>query len=275
MAYRLPAMPMTDPSSASPSATPVRRRLSDAECAALIERYTPLVTAIARSLMRRLPANVEADDLLQDGFVGLLVCLIQATAEQTGQRYNAYLSLRIRGAMLDGLRDNDHGSRQVRRDMRRVEEAINRLSHQLGRMPTEGEVAVRLAMSLADYRLLLQRADSYTLLSLDDFNEADAGRDFLEFCASTSANPLAALERKLLQRTLLRALSELTEREEQVMRAYYADNLTMRQIADSLAVTEGRISQIHTQAIAKLRAALLRDEARPALIAPRWRNPAS
>lgn len=254
-----------------------RRRLSDSECGAIIERYTPLVGAIARSLLRRLPSNVEVDDLMQDGFVGLLVCLIQAASQQSGKHYDAYLSQRIRGAMLDGLRENDPGSRQVRHDMRRVEVAINRLCQQFGRMPHEGEVAQALGMALDDYQRLLQRADSYTLFSLDDFSETqpdtemDPARDFLEFCAATSANPFAALERKQVQRTLLRALSELSEREEQVMRAYYSDDLTMRQIATRLGLTEGRISQIHTQAIAKLRAAVLRDEAHPGLLAPRWR----
>jgi RNA polymerase sigma factor for flagellar operon FliA len=249
------------------------RRLSDAECAQLITQYTPLVSAIARSLLRKLPSNIEADDLIQDGFVGLLVAIIQSTTTHAGQAYRAYLSQRIRGAMLDGLRENDPGTRKVRAAMRQVEIAINRLSHRFGRMPTEGEIAVALEMPLEKYQSLLQEAYGYTLLSLEDFDDAAADQDFIEWCANTSSNPLAALERKLVQHALLKAISDLSDRETQVMTAYYTNGMNMRAIAALLGVTEGRISQIHAQSIAKLRAALLGDGSRAPLITPRWRLP--
>ncbi|GAB1393667.1 RNA polymerase sigma factor FliA [Rhodocyclaceae bacterium] len=254
------------------TAAPKRKRLSDAECERLVLQHTPLVSAIARSLLRRLPANIEADDLIQDGMVGLLVAIIQSTTAQAGKSYDAYLSQRIRGAMLDGLRENDPGSRKVRKEMRQVEVAITQLSHRLGRMPLEGEVAEALGMPLDTYQSLLQQADGYTLFSLEDFDEVQQERDFISWCASTNANPVAALERKIVQRTLLLALSELTEREEAVMQAYYSDDRTMREIGVLLGVTEGRVSQIHTQAIAKLRAAILGDNTQPSLLKPRWRT---
>jgi len=250
---------------------PKRNRLSDAECERLIAQHTPLVSAIARSLLRRLPANVEADDLIQDGMIGLLVAIIQSTTSQAGKSYNAYLSQRIRGAMLDGLRENDPGSRKVRKEMRRVEVAITQLCHRLGRMPQEGEVAEALGIALDAYQTLLQQADGYTLFSLDDFDEVQQERDFISWCANTNANPVAALERKIVQRTLLLALSELTEREETVMQAYYSDDRTMREIGNLLGVTEGRVSQIHAQAIAKLRAVVLGDDTHASLLKPRWR----
>lgn len=233
--------------------------------------HTPLVSAIARSLLRKLPASVELDDLLQDGFVGLLVAVIQATTVQAGKRYEAYLTQRIRGAMLDGLRRNDPGSRKVRQQMRQVEIAISQLSQRLGRMPLESEVAAAMAMTLRDYQLLLQEADGYTLLSLEDFTDAEAEQDFVEWCASTNSNPLAVLERKAVQRALLQAISTLSEREEQLMNLYYIENKTMQQIAAVLTVTEGRVSQIHTQIIAKLRAVVLGDSAQASLLQPRWR----
>ncbi len=251
--------------------TPKRKRLSDEECERLIAQHTPLVSAIAHSLLRRLPANVEADDLIQDGMVGLLVTIIQSTASQAGKSYNAYLSQRIRGAMIDGLRENDPGSRKVRHEMRRVEVAITQLCHRLGRMPMESEVAEALDMALDDYQSLLQQADGYTLFSLEDFDEVQQERDFISWCASTNSNPVAALERKIVQRTLLLALSELTEREEIVMQAYYSDDRTMREIGAILGVTEARVSQIRTQAIAKLRAAVLGDDTHASLLKPRWR----
>ena len=251
---------------------PQNRRLSEAECERLVAQHAPLVAAIARSMARRLPANIDADDLIQDGMVGLLVAIIQSNTLQAGQSYNAYLSHRIRGAMLDGIRENDHGSRAVRKDMRRVEIAINKLSHELGRMPREGEVAKALGMSLDAYQTLLQQADGYTLFSLDDFDEVQLERSFISWCVSTDANPLAALERKSVQCTLLQALSELTEREEDVMRAYYSDQRTMREISALLGITVGRVSQLHAQAIARLRAVVLGEGAQSSLLRPRWRS---
>lgn len=248
-----------------------RRRLSEEESERLIAQYTPLVGAIARSLLRKLPANVEADDLIQDGFVGLLVAIIQSTTAHAGKSYGAYLSQRIRGAMIDGLREADPGTRRVRHEMRRVEVAINQLSNRLGRMPHEGEVAEAMGMALADYQRLLQQADGYTLFSLDDFDDVSPDRDFMEWCAITSGNPLAALERRLVQRTLLLAISDLSEREEQVMKGYYVEGKTMREIGGSIGLSEGRVSQIHTQVIAKLRAAVLGDGSAPSMLAPRWR----
>jgi RNA polymerase sigma factor FliA len=266
--YDVPMRETTGTSAAAPAPHP---RLSEAECERLIAQHTPLVSAIARSLLRRLPPHIEADDLMQDGFVGLLVAVLQATTAHAGHHYHSYLAQRIRGAMLDGLRENDPASRSVRRRMREVEVAIHRLGHRLGRLPHEGEVAEALDMPLADYQHLLQQADGYTLFSLEDFDDANADRDFMEWCAATNSNPLAALERKVVQRTLLRALSSLGEREEAVMKAYYVDGLNMREIGARLQITESRVSQIHTQAIARLRAAVLGDEACPSPLAPRWR----
>lgn len=237
----------------------------------MVAQHTPLVSAIARSLLRRLPANIEVDDLIQDGMVGLLVAIIQSTTSQAGKSYNVYLSQRIRGAMLDGLRENDPGSRKVRQNMRRVEVTITQLCHRFGRMPLESEVAEALGMALDSYQSLLQQADGYTLFSLEDFDEVQQERDFISWCASTNSNPVAALERKAVQRTLLLALNQLTEREAAVMQAYYSDEQTMKEIAIALGITEGRISQIHTQAIAKLRAAVLGDNSTPSPLKPRWR----
>lgn len=248
-----------------------RRRLSDAECERLVTEHTPLVSAIARSLLRKLPPSVELDDLIQDGFIGLMVAIIQSTTAHAGRHYQVYISQRIKGAMLDGLRENDPGSRRVRREMRRVEQAIHQLGHRLGRAPHEEEVASALEMPLAAYQHLLQQADGYMLFSLEDFDDADPGKDFLAWCATTSSSPLAALERKMVQRSLLLAISDLNQREEEVMRCYYVEGMNMKAIGAQLEITESRVSQIHAQAIAKLRAAVLGDAAKPSPLTPRWR----
>jgi RNA polymerase sigma factor for flagellar operon FliA len=249
-----------------------RKRLSAEESDALIERYAPLVRSIAQSLLRRLPASVELDELMQDGYIGLLGALIHSTRTAADGHYQSYLAQRVRGAMLDGLRENDPGSRRVRKEMRRVELAIRGLSNTLGHRPTEGEVAEALNMPLADYQHLLQEAHGYTLLSLEDFDEMGGDRDFLGWCANTNSDPLAALQRRALQRTLLMAISELGEREEEILNAYYVEGLTMRVIAERVGLSEGRISQIHTQAIANLRAVVIdAEEPAKSLLAPRWR----
>ena len=248
-----------------------RPKLTEQESERLIVENMSLVKAIAQSLVRKLPSSVELDDLVQDGYIGLLGAILQTTKERESSHFHNYISQRVRGAMLDGLRELDPGTRSVRRAMRRVEQAIHQLGHQLGRSPNENEVAQALAMPLADYQRLLQEAHGYTFLSIEDFNDSESPADFLEWCMVTQSNPLAALERKALQRQLLIAISDLSAREDEVMSLRYVDDLTMKNIGERLGLSEGRISQIHTQAIAKLRAAVIAGEERPSLLRPRLR----
>lgn len=250
-----------------------RRKLTESESERLVVEHAPLVKAIAQSLLRRLPSSVALDDLMQDGYIGLLGALLQATKQSVAGQFEKYLAQRVRGAMLDGLRQSDPGTRAVRRDMRRVEQAIHELGHTLGRSPGEDEVARALAMPLADYQRLLQEAHGYTVFSIEDFDDGESTVDFIEWCVVTQSDPLAALERRALQRKLLMAISELSAREEQVMLLLYVSDLTMRGAGEHLALSEGRISQIHSQAIAKLRAAVIGLEERPSLLALRRRPP--
>lgn len=257
-----------------------RTRLSSEECEALIERYSPLVKAIAQSLLRRLPPSVELDELMQEGYLGLMGGLFQATRMQAEGQYRSYLAQRVRGAMLDGLRAADHGSRRTRKRMREVEQAIHELRHGLGREPLESEVAAKLGIALADYQHLLQQAHEYRLLSLEDFagdeggSEAETERTsgFVEWCAATGSDPFAALQRRQVQRRLLQALSGLAENENAVLQGYYVEELTMREIGERLRLTEGRISQIHAQAIARLRADLFGADTSPSPLKPRKRT---
>jgi RNA polymerase sigma factor for flagellar operon FliA len=248
-----------------------RRKLSEEESERLVVQYAPLVKAIAQSLLRKLPPSVQLDELMQDGYIGLMGALLHATMENAGGQFQSYLSQRVRGAMLDGLRENDPGTRKVRREMRRVEQAIHALGHELGRSPSETEVATRLEMPLENYQQLLQQAHGYSLFSLDDFEDIDDSKHFIDWCASTNSDPLAALERKVLQRQLLMAISELAEREADILSAYYVQGLTMRHIGTALDISEGRVSQLHAQAIAKLRAVVIGNEEKSRLLTPRWR----
>lgn len=248
-----------------------RRKLTESESERLVREHAPLVKAIAQSLLRRLPSSVALDDLMQDGYIGLLGALLQSTKERAVGQFQKYLSQRVRGAMLDGLRQNDPGTRAVRRAMRRVEHAIHQLGHSLGRSPSEQEVAGALDMPLADYQRLLQEAHGYSVFSIADFDDGDSTEDFLEWCLVTQSDPVAALERQVLQRKLLIAISDLSAREEEVMVLLYVGDLTMRNIGERLELSEGRVSQIHAQTIAKLRAAVIGVEERPSLLVPRRR----
>jgi RNA polymerase sigma factor for flagellar operon FliA len=244
----------------------------DDERERLILEHAPLVRAIAESLMRRLPSSVAIDDLLQDGFIGLMDAVLRNTKDNAGQRYRSYLSLRVRGAMLDGLRQNDPGSRSVRRAMRRVERAIHELGHANGRLPGEVEVARALAMPLEDYQRLLQEAHGYSVFSIEDFDDRNSTHEFLEWCAVTQSDPVAALERRELQGQLLIAISGLSVRENQVMTLLYVKGLPMRSVGERLSLSEGRISQIHAHAIARLRAICLGGGEGSPLLAPRRRR---
>ena len=229
--------------------------LSDKELARHVREHTPMVEALARNLVRKLPANVERDDLVQDGQVALINAILTTSKKITAEHFKKYIGLRVQGAMLDGLRVMDHGSRQLRKDMRAVELAIQRLGHELCRIPLENEVAVALGMPLRKYQRMLQEASDYTLISLDDIMESN-GPPLLPV-AGLESDPLQVLERVALKESLSKALDALSAQSSEVLRLYYVDDLKMHEVGKHMHVTEARVSQIHAQAIAELRARLV------------------
>lgn len=243
--------------------------MAEPENRRLVDELSPMVRQIAYGMAKDLPRSVQANDLVQDGMLGLMDAILRANKEMTAQQFRSFAAKRIRGAVLDGLRAIDWGTRRVRRTMRQVEIATQKLSHQLGRAPTEGEVAEALSMPLAAYQRTLQEAHGYSLISLDDLEGRVEAGDYLEYCVSTNANPLVVLERTAFQETLALALGALPGQEKMVMAHYYEAGRTMREIAELLGVTEGRICQIHAQAIARLRVAVVGGEERSPLLAPR------
>ncbi len=222
----------------------------------LIAQYAPLVKRLAFHLMAKLPASVQVDDLIQNGMIGLLDA-IQRFEDGLGAQFETYAVQRVRGAMLDGLRENDWLPRGVRREMRRVESAIQQLEHQLGRQPSEQELATALDMALADYQKLLGDARGHQLVHLEDLG--DGGEEgYLERHASgPSQDPLAVLEEASVRNALVVAIAALPEREKMVMALYYEQDLNLREIGAVMSVTESRVCQLHTQAVARLRAAVV------------------
>jgi RNA polymerase sigma factor for flagellar operon FliA len=225
----------------------------------LVQQYAPLVKRIAHHLMARLPANVQLEDLVQNGMIGLLDAFARYE-EGLGAQFETYASQRIRGAMLDGLRENDWLPRSLRREMRRVENSLQQLEQQYGRPPSEGELAENLGMSLGDYQKLLQEARGHRILYLDDFTDEE-GEDFLaRNLGSSDDDPIVRLEDKNLRQHLVRAIESLPEREKLLMALYYEEELNLKEIGEIMGVSESRVCQLHSQAVSRIRSRLFGNE---------------
>jgi RNA polymerase sigma factor FliA len=218
----------------------------------LVKSLVPLVRKVAHHLMARLPPSVQVDDLIQNGMIGLLDA-IGRYETGFGAQFETYATQRVRGAMLDGLRESDWLPRSVRREMRRIEEMISRLEQAQGRPPIESELAAALGMALPEYQKALQDARGHQLFYFEDF--VDAGEeDFLErHFVDDGSDPLQLLEDASVRETLVRGIDELPEREKLVMALYYEQDLNLREIGEVMGVTESRVCQLHSQAVARLR----------------------
>ena len=219
-----------------------------------VKSLAPLVNRMARHIAAGVPSSVEVGDLVQCGMIGLWDAAKRY--ENEGAEFETYATHRIRYAMLDMLRDADALPRSVRRNLRSVEATISRLEQKHGRAPTEAEIAKAMNMKLADYQRLLQDGRGYQMLSYEDFT-ADEDDSFLDrYAVDHQADPLHVLEDLSLRETLIAAIDNLPAREKAVMGMYYEQELTLKQIGEVLGVTESRVSQIHTQAVARLRVGL-------------------
>ncbi len=220
-----------------------------------VEKFAPLVKRIAYHLMTRLPASVQVDDLIQAGLIGLLDAADHYDGSQ-GAQFETYAVQRIRGAMLDELRQADWLPRTVRKNLRQIEAAISKLEQQLGRAPTESELARELNVSLADYQQMLLDARGHQLIYYEDLMDTE-GSDFFErHHATDDDNPLHILEDRGFRQMLVEAIKGLPERERQLMAMYYEQELNLREIGEVLGVSESRVCQLHSQAVARLRAKL-------------------
>jgi RNA polymerase sigma factor for flagellar operon FliA len=222
----------------------------------LVQRYVPLVKRIAYHLMARLPANVLFDDLVQNGMLGLLDAF-DRFEEGFGAQFETYATQRVRGAMLDGLRESDWLPRNLRRELRRIESAINELEHANGRVPSERELAEALGMTLAEYQKTLLEARGHQLVYFEDFS-GEGDEDFLErHFTDNDADPLNILEDRNFKNLMVQAIEKLPEREKLMMALYYEQDLNLREIGEVMGVTESRVCQLHTQAVSRLRGQLV------------------
>jgi len=221
-----------------------------------VEQYAPLVKRIALHMMARLPASVEASDVIQAGMVGLIDA-VSRYEETQGAQFETYAVQRIRGAILDELRRNDWLPRSVRKNARLIEGAIRTLEHRAGRPPQESEIAAHLNLSLTDYQHMLQEARGHQILYSEDFRDPDSDSAFEGSAPDERDGVLDALLDDELRGRVVKAVEELPEREKLVMSLYYEKELNLREIGEVMGVTESRVCQLHTQAVARLRSRLV------------------
>jgi len=216
----------------------------------LIIQNAPLVKRIVYHMMLRLPATVPVDDLIQAGMVGLLEASRLYDPTQ-GASFETYAGIRIRGAILDEVRKNDWAPRSVYKKARTISEAVRTIENREGRDARDHEVAEELAVSLEEYHRLLQDASGYRLTSYDEVSGYD--ESFIGKFQKNGDGPLEGVQQSDFRKALVKAISSLPERERLVMALYYDEELNLREIGDVLGVTESRVSQIHSQAIIRLR----------------------
>ncbi len=217
-----------------------------------VVEFTPLVKRIAYHMMTKLPASVQVDDLIQAGMIGLLDA-IKRYEGSYGRQFESYASQRIRGAILDELREADWLPRSMRKKMRDVETTIRKLEQDLGHPPSEQELADELEISLNEYHKILQNARGAQLIYYEDFQKDDEDPFLDRFCVDSGGDPLEALLDENLRALLIKAIDNLPPREKQVMGMHYEQEMNLREIGEVMGVSESRVCQLHTQAVSRLR----------------------
>lgn len=222
----------------------------------MLRQYSPLVRRLAHQMMAKLPANVEVDDLIQVGMIGLADALSRFDPAQ-GVQIETFATQRIRGAMLDELRGADWLSRGSRKQQRDIESAVHRLEQRLGRAPHESEIANEMGLSLGDYQEMLGKVRGTQLIYLEDMSGDEGDQDYLDrHVADSGGDPLSLLQDDRMRHALVDAIKKLPEREQLVMSLYYEEDMNLKEIAAVLGVTESRVCQLHSQSIARLRVKL-------------------
>ena len=222
----------------------------------LLNKHAVLVKKLAFQLKAKLPPSVELDDLIQAGMMGLLDA-VNRYEDTHGAVFETYAAQRIRGSMLDELRSADWLPRSVRKNMRDVEIAISQLEQELGKPPTESDVAKKLQLTLENYYVMLGDCSGHQLVYYEDFHDADNSEHFLDrFQTDHSSDPIKGLLESDFRDALIDAIDALPEREKILMSLYYEQELNLKEIGAVMSVSESRISQLHSQAVARLRANL-------------------
>ena len=217
---------------------------------ALMTQYAPMVKRVAYHMMGRLPATIQLEDMVQVGMIGLFEAL-KAYDTSKGASFETYARIRIQGAMLDEVRRGDWTPRSVYKKSRQLSEAITKVEREKGGHASDSEVAAELQMDMDEYYSLVEDAAGCQLVSYEDIVQNDHGRN--ESSASTRQEPFQHLENDDFKQALVNRISGLPERERLVMSLYYDEEFNLREIGEIIGVSEGRVCQIHSQALLRLK----------------------
>lgn len=224
----------------------------------LIMEYAPLIKFIAQKIAVRLPSNIELDDLISSGVIGLMDAIDKYDPTRDN-KFKTYAEFRIRGAILDELRAQDWVPRSVRDKAKLLDRTIIELENETGRTPEDEEIAARLKMSMEDYYDLVNQVRPVSLLSIDEaatFSNVDK-KSILNLLEGAKVNnPFNQLNSKSVKDIVTKAIEDLPERQRLVLSLYYYEDLNLKEIGKVLRVTESRVSQLHAQAVSRLRARL-------------------
>ncbi len=226
----------------------------------LIIEYAPLIKYIAQKIAARLPANIELDDLMSSGVIGLMDA-IEKYDSSRDNKFKTYAEFRIRGAILDELRSQDWVPRSVREKAKQLERCFLKLEQEKGRQATDEEVCEDLGISMEEYYELLNQVRSVSLLSYDDFSSFSKTdkrtlHGYGETGSAKSSSPFGEVNVAGLKNMITKSIEDLPEKQRLVLSLYYYEDLNLKEIGKVLDVTESRVSQLHTQAILRLRAKL-------------------
>jgi RNA polymerase sigma factor for flagellar operon FliA len=217
------------------------------------EQFLPLVRRNAMRLARRVPSNITVADLVGYGWIGLMEAYQRSSPDMPEEEFEAYALYRVRGAMLDYLRSLDPTTRDLRRQSRRVTKTIRDLSSKLGREPEEEEIAMNMSLDVKAFRALLDKiaAGGMARLELLDLDNVDV--------SSAEQTVDEEVGKRRLADAVVVAMETLPPRLVQVLALYYQEGCTLKQIGGVLGLTESRVSQLHTEAMHRLRAAVGKD----------------
>jgi len=221
----------------------------------LVLAHVGLVKVLALRVSRRVPAQVEVNELIGVGMVGL-VDAARRFQPSLGVPFEAFARRRVHGAMLDALRGLDWAPRAVRKMRRDVDATITALRHRLQRAPEEAEIAEALSVSTVEYARMLEQMRSVDVAAVRQLEAGRADHDMVEVGIDPDEGPHARLERAEMRGHLMTAIADLPKRERQILSLYYEKELTLAEIGAVIGVGESRVSQLRTQAVARLRAAL-------------------
>ncbi len=233
--------------------------LKEEEKEDLIKKYGGVVKYMAHRLAARLPKHVTVDDLISAGMMGFIDALDKFDPSRD-VKFRTYMEIRVRGAMMDELRNMDPVPRSTRQKAQEVADAYSQLEKSLKRPPTDEEMAQKLGMNLEEFHKLLDNTKAVNILPLEyvDFERGEEESNLRSAYVPTADNtdPLEQLQRKELEKQLAEAIKKLPEKERLVVSLYYYEQLTMKEIGVLLGVSESRVSQIHSRAMLFLRNAL-------------------